>query len=307
MVTSAQPATGAKPLPTRTRTAIGLLTLIRPAHCVKSLVVVPLAGLFPAAWRPASLGAIGWAVLAFALASALVYVLNDVADRHRDRLHPVKRDRPVASGRVPVVVAVVFAALPAGLLAVLLAVPLAGRWWPVVAYLALNVAYTYGLKHVPLVDAFTVAAGFVLRVVGGCVAVGVPAGGWLPMTVFCGSLLMTLGKRRAELLAAVGWAHRPALRDCSAHLLEQLMLLTAALAAVSYFLYTSTDLALGGVAVLVTAPSALYGLFRYLQLGLENGADPVRLLLTDRPTLVNGALWAVLLGATVAAAHGMTR
>ncbi|HEY0805885.1 MAG TPA: UbiA prenyltransferase family protein [Pseudonocardiaceae bacterium] len=285
--------------PARPARVADLLALVRPAHCVKSLAVVPLAGLYPAAWRATSLGRLGWAVLAFVIASGVVYVLNDIADRHRDRQHPVKRDRPIAAGRVTVPTAITFAALLTGLLVVLLPATLPGRWWPVAAYLALNVAYTCRLKHVPLVDVLTVAMGFVLRVVGGCVAVGVPAGGWLPISVFCGCLLMTLGKRRAELAASAGRAHRPALRGYSAHLVELLMLLTAALAAMSYFLYANTDLAPGGIAPLVTAPCALYGLFRYLQLALEDGADPVRLLLGDRPMLVNAVLWVVALGAAV--------
>ncbi|HYS38683.1 MAG TPA: hypothetical protein VEO01_23940, partial [Pseudonocardiaceae bacterium] len=100
-------------------------------------------------------------------------------------------------------------------------------------------------------------------------------------------------------LAGPGAAHRPALRGYSPRLVERLMLLTAVLAAVSYFLYASADLSL--VAVVVTAPCALYGLVRYLQLALADGGDPVRLLLGDRSMLVNGALWAVLLGVAV---HG---
>jgi 4-hydroxybenzoate polyprenyltransferase len=265
---------------------------------VKSLVVVPVAALHPAAWHAPALGRLGWAVVAFACASALVYVVNDIADRHRDRRHPVKRDRPIAAGRVSVPTALACAALLAVVLVVLLAVTLPGRWWPVAAYLALNVAYSCRLKHVPLVDALAVAAGFALRVVGGCVAVGVPVGGWLPVSVCCACLLMTLGKRRAEL-AGPGAAHRPALCGYSTRLVERLMLLTATLTAVSYFLYASADLS--PAAVLVTAPCALYGLVRYLRLALTDGGDPVRLLLGDRSMLVNGALWAVLLGVAV---HG---
>jgi 4-hydroxybenzoate polyprenyltransferase len=274
-----------------------LLTLARPAHCLKSLLVVPLAALQPAAWEPRALGRLGWAIVAFALASALVYVVNDIADRSRDRLHPEKRNRPVAAGRVSVPQAVVFAALLTILLAVLLDTALPGRWWPVIGYLALNVAYTFRLKHVPLVDALTVAAGFALRVVAGYLAIGAPVAGWLPICVFSACLVMTLRKRSAEL-AGPGIAHRPALHGYSTRLVELLMLLTAGLTAVSYFLYASTALSFdrGASTMLITAPCAIYGLFRYLQVALvDGGGDPVRLLLRDRSMLLNGVLWAVLL------------
>ena len=292
-MTSAELATDAGPA------RIGdLVALLRPTHCVKSVVVVSLALLRPASWRPGVVGRLSWAVDVFVVASALVYVVNDVVDRRRDRAHPVKRRRPVASGRVSVPAAMVVAGSMAIALAALLATAPVDRSWPVLAYLALNAAYTWRLKHVPFVDALVIAAGFVLRVAGGCVALGVSTGGWLPVSVFCCCLLLTLGKRRAEL-GVPGSAHRPALRGYPLRLLTWLMPLMATLSAVSYFRYVAGEL--GGAAALVTAPCAGYALFRYLRRAIATGADPVGWLLGDVPMLVNGAVWAGLLGTALVA------
>lgn len=300
MVTRARPASEPATNATGTaRTGIGdLVALIRPRHCVKSVVVVSLALLHPAAWRAGVVERLAWAVGVFVVASALVYVVNDVADRRRDRAHPVKRSRPVASGRVSVPSALAMAGSLAVVLAALLATAPIDRSWPVLAYLGWNAAYTWRLKHIPFVDAVAVAAGFVLRVVGGCVAVGVLADGWLPVSVFCCCLLLTLGKRRAEL-EVPGSAHRPALRGYPPRLLTWLMLCTAALSALSYFRYVGGEL--GGAVALVTAPCAGYALFRYLRRAVATGADPVGWLLGDVPMLVNGVVWAGLLGTALVA------
>lgn len=240
----------------------------------------------------------GWAVLGFTLASALVYVVNDLADRERDRLHPVKRHRPIASGRVSTLAAVVLTgALALALTGWAVAGP-AWQWWPTALYLALSLAYSQGLKHVPLVDAFIVATGFVLRLVQGALLIGAQMSEWLALCVFSLCLMLALGKRRHEMTAA-GRAHRPALRGYTLAFLDHLVVLVAVLTAVSYVLYLRDDASLAAGASLVTllsAPCAVFGLARYLQLLLveEGGGNPVHVLFRDRATLVNAALWAVL-------------
>ncbi|MEU5283713.1 UbiA prenyltransferase family protein [Streptomyces sp. CA-278952] len=275
-----------------------LLALLRPGQWVKNLAVVPLALLDTHPWGTAAFLRTGWAVLGFTLASALVYVVNDLADRERDRLHPVKRHRPIASGQV--------STAAAGALTGVLALSLTGwavagpawLWWPTALYLALSLAYSQGLKHVPLVDAFIVATGFVLRLVQGSLLVGARMSEWLALCVFSLCLMLALGKRRHEMTAA-GRAHRPALRGYTLAFLDHLVVLVAVLTAVSYVLYLRDDAALAAGASLVTllsAPCAVFGLARYLQLLLveEGGGNPVHVLFRDRATLVNAALWAVL-------------
>lgn len=275
-----------------------LLALLRPGQWVKNLAVVPLALLDTHPWGAAAFLRTGWAVLGFTLASALVYVVNDLADRERDRLHPVKRHRPIASGRVSTLAAVVLTgALALALTGWAVAGP-AWQWWPTALYLALSLAYSQGLKHVPLVDAFIVATGFVLRLVQGALLIGTRMSEWLALCVFSLCLMLALGKRRHEMTAA-GRAHRPALRGYTLAFLDHLVVLVAVLTAVSYVLYLRDDASLAAGASLVTllsAPCAVFGLARYLQLLLveEGGGNPVHVLFRDRATLVNAALWAVL-------------
>lgn len=289
------------------RTAPGLvrdlLALVRPAHWAKSVLVVPVALLDADRWTFAAVARIGWAMAAFVVAASAVYVGNDIADRHRDRHHPVKRLRPIASGRIPVPIAVVYCGALWGLLAVFLVSGWAGPGWPVVSYLALNAVYSRGLKHVPLVEAGVVAAGFVLRAIQGYVAIGVPPSGWLLVTIFTGCLMLVFGKRRQELLEA-GAAHRPALRGYTVELASHLLQLTGGLTMVSGLLYVRAEAPFGPyglAATLVSVPFALFTMARYLQVVLVEGGggDPVRVLLGDRMTVVAAVLWGAALAVAI--------
>lgn len=284
-----------------------LLALVRPGQWVKNLLVVCVPLVDQESWSLAGLAAAGWAVVAFTVASALVYVVNDIADRHRDRAHPTKRHRPVAAGRIPVPAAALLAVVLAGLLAGVLSRQPWTWSWPVFGYLVLATGYSVVLKHVPLVDVFVVAAGFGLRLMQGYVAIGTEASGWLLTCVFSLCLLLTVGKRRQEL-ATTGGAHRPALRGYTVGLTDQLMVLCAVLTAGAYLLYLRTEAPLGGYATpaaVLSAPLALFALFRYLQLVLvhERGENPARMLLRDPPLVVNALLWVALSGGFLLAAR----
>jgi decaprenyl-phosphate phosphoribosyltransferase len=242
-------------------------------------------------WGWPNLRHVATAVLGFILASALVYVLNDIADRDRDRLHVTKRLRPIASGRVtPWQAGGLALMLLAGLALVI--GPDVASWWPLLTYLVVNLAYSFFLKHVPLLDLFAVAVGFVLRLVQGYTAIDASPSGWLTLCVLSVCLLLILGKRRHELRVA-GAAHRPALAGYNEHLLDQLLGLTAASALITYQLYASS---FSGTALL-TAPFALFALFRYLQVVLVHsaGGSPVRVLLRDGVMLGNAGLWLLVL------------
>ncbi|AYG80528.1 Decaprenyl-phosphate phosphoribosyltransferase [Streptomyces hundungensis] len=290
-----------------------LTSLVRPGQWSKNLVVVPLGLL--GAERPAGrlLGGAVAAVIAFTLASALVYLVNDISDRDRDRSHPQKRNRPIAAGRVKVAAAVAFAAVLVVLLAAavtgcaLLGVAPAGAWWPVLAYLALNVAYSRGLKHVPLLDVFIVALGFVLRLVQGALAASSPVPDWLALCVFSLCLMLILGKRRHEMSVG-GVLHRPALRGYTVAFLDQLLVFAAVLTAIAYVLQVQNSAVFGahGTAVaMLTAPFALFGLARYLQLLVvdSGGGNPSRALFKDRVTVSNALVWSCLVGGSALFVH----
>ncbi|WP_229402370.1 UbiA prenyltransferase family protein [Micromonospora okii] len=307
--TPAAPATAARPTVGARTGALtaGLARLTRPDQWPKNVVVIGVPLLDPLSWSRAGLTDLAGAIVAFTLASVLVYVLNDLLDRHRDADNPERWHRPIASGQVSPRVAAVFAGGVAALLVALLALQSAATAWPVAAYLLLNLAYSLGLKHVPPLDVFLVAGGFVLRLTYGYLATGAPIPGWLLTAVFTLCLLLVLGKRRQEL-HATGAAHRPALRGYTVALTEQLMQLSAALTAGSYLLYLRDEAPLGAydaTAVVVLTPMAVFGLFRYLQLVLVQnaGGNPVRTL-RDPVLVTNTALWAVLSGVLLLAARG---
>jgi decaprenyl-phosphate phosphoribosyltransferase len=235
-----------------------------------------------------------------------VYVGNDIADRRRDLHHPVKRQRPLASGAVPVAVGCLWCAGLAAAVGVAIGTDLA-QYWPVLAYLVLNLAYSSGLKHGPLVDVYVVALGFVLRVVQGYLAAGDQLPGWLLVAVFAVSVALLVGKRRQELLES-GPAHRPALRGYSVELADQFIQVTFILGVVASLIYLGTEAPLGHYAqpaMLVSVPFVLLGLFRYLKLLLvdDRGSDPVRELLSDRVLIGTSVAWAAAFGFTLVLAH----
>lgn len=294
----------------RLQGVVDLVRLARPLHSVKALIFVPLALIDASPWNVTAVGRIVWAVTAFMLASAAVYVGNDIIDRHRDGRHEVKRHRPIASGRVRVSVGYLYCVgLLASLGVVLAFTPFPS--WPVLVYLGLNMAYSLVLKHVPLVDLGTVGLGFVLRVVQGYLAIGGPIAGWLLVTVFAISVLFLIGKRRQELLGA-GATHRPALHGYTVELTSWLMQVTAVFALISGLMYLGTGAPLsrdyGQTAMVLSAPFALFIVFRYLQIQLmdRNNSDPVRNLLRDRALLCACVLWAITLSIPFMLRHNPT-
>lgn len=270
-----------------------LLRLFRPHQWVKNgFVFVGL--LFGHAWNdPVRLALALKAFAAFCLLSSGVYVFNDWVDRERDRQHPVKRHRPLASGTVPVP-----AALAAGSLSLAggLALALAGGFtapWIFVAYPVLNAAYSLGAKHVVVLDVFIIAAGFMLRLLAGTVAVGIPPTHWLLLCGLMLTLFLGFAKRRAELgaLVADSGSHRRVLEHYSEAMLDQFITVAATGTVVSYALYTvaAETVALHGTSWLIaTVPFVLYGLMRYLFLLHRRGAggDPARDLLSDPHVIV---------------------
>lgn len=241
------------------------------------------------------------AIMVFCLASSAVYLFNDLVDRRRDRDHPVKRLRPVASGAL--------APLTAGLASLALLVPVSvlglaldfGFALVVAAYLALQVCYSLLLKRVALVDVIALSLGFVLRAVAGAVVIRVFISPWLLLCAFLLALFLALCKRRHEKNAVTDnqeAAQRPALDGYETRLLDQLIAIVSAVTLAAYAMYTLSAATTGkfGTAGLgLTIPFVVFGLFRYLDLVYRHrrGDRPEMILLTDLPTIVNLALYGI--------------
>ena len=274
-----------------------VLASLRPRQWAKNLFV--FAGvifsqqLFTSqAWR---------AVAAFALFCALsgaIYLLNDVADAEKDRLHPTKRRRPVASGALSrgLALGIGVALLAASVVVSFsLGVPFG---LVAVSYGVLLTAYSVWLKHLVILDVLTVAVGFVLRAVAGAVAVGADISGWLLICTVLIALFLALGKRRHEYLMLKGAAaaHRPILAEYSEGFIDQMIAVVTSSAVIAYALYTMSPETVAKFhtrLLPLTLPFVLYGIFRYLYLlyRRELGGNPSDLVLSDRGLLLNTTLW----------------
>jgi len=229
-----------------------------------------------------------------------MYLVNDVLDRDSDRRHPLKAQRPVASGALAASTALGAAALLAAL-GLAAAFAINARFGLVsVLYVALLALYSSQLKHIVIVDVLTIAAGFVLRAAAGAVAVDVEISHWLLVCTILGALFIALAKRRHEitLLAGDATGHRPILGEYSPYLLDQMIAVVTASTLIAYVFYTispETVQKFGTQWLGLTIPFPLYGIFRYLYLihQREAGGNPADLLLNDRPLLACVALWVV--------------
>lgn len=280
---------------------MAVLLSLRPRQWVKNFFV--FAGLIfsqslftPLVWP---------ALAAFAIFCALsgaIYLFNDLADVEKDRLHPTKRRRPIASGAlsVPAGAAIGVLTLVGSLVA---AYALSARFGVVATvYAALLTAYSVWLKHVVILDVLTVAIGFVLRAVAGAAAIGVEISGWLVICTILVALFLALGKRRHEYLTLHGdaAAHRPILAEYSESFLDQMVAVVTASTVTAYALYTMSPDTVAKFHTRwlpLTLPFVLYGVFRYLYLLYRRdlGGNPSDLLLSDRALLINTVLWMVAL------------
>ena len=238
------------------------------------------------------------AFLTFCFAASSVYLLNDLNDYEEDRQHPTKRHRPLAAGIISsrlVMITMLTLAFGASLNAYFINPAFAGV---VVVYLLMNVAYSLRLKHAVILDVMIIAFGFVLRAIAGAVAIGAHPSVWLVLCTLMLALLVGFGKRRNELtvLKDDATAHRACLEGYSLQFLDVMMTISAAAAVVTYAIYTmdaTTAERFGSHSLVLTTPFVLYGIFRFLYLihQKQEGGDPARLFVSDRPTLVNGAMW----------------
>jgi len=277
-----------------------LVRAMRPHQWTKNLLVLAALVFSRRLTDAGDILASGVAFVLFCAASSACYLFNDVCDAERDRQHPTKRLRPVASGELPATTALI-AAVALGVFAVVggavVRLPLCGI---VAAYLALQLAYSLVLKHVVIVDVLCISASFVLRAGAGVATLEIEMSSWLMMCTALLALFLALAKRRHELLLidnAV--SHRKSLADYSPQMLDQMIAVVTASTLVTYCIYTvwpETVARFGSDALKYTIPFVLYGIFRYLYLvySKDGGGSPSRHLLTDKPLLVTIFLYALV-------------
>ena len=271
---------------------------LRPGQWTKNLLL--FAGLVFGGrlLDPAAIAAAALAFAVFCALSSAGYLFNDVRDRDADRRHPLKQSRPIASGELASTTALLAAGVlaAAGLAAAALIAPAFAL--VAAAYGALLVLYSVALKNIVIIDVLVIAGGFVLRAIGGAVAVRVPFSAWLLVCTTLLALFLGLSKRRHELMllgdAAVD--HRRILHEYSPYLLDQMIAVVTASTLIAYTFYAisaETAARLGTPRLGLTIPFVLYGIFRYLYLVHQKhgGGSPAAMLLTDRPLLACVGLW----------------
>lgn len=282
---------------TRTYRIRTLIAAVRPIHWIKNgFVLAPVLFAFHVLPARAVLSALA-AAAAFSFASSVVYIVNDLADREEDRLHPQKRHRPIASGAVPTGTAVaILAACAVASAATCLILP-----WEVGAliagYVTLNLVYAGGVKRLVLLDVMSIAAGFMLRILAGGAAAGVNLSPWMLLTAFFLSLFLGFTKRMSELLTVAPNGRRRVLALYSRGFLTLMVGMFVSLTIITYSLYVffppvSASEERG---LVYTVPLVVYGLLRYLYLAMQRreGGDVAEAIRRDVPLMVCIGLWVI--------------
>lgn len=237
----------------------------------------------------------------FCLLSGAIYIINDLVDLKSDQQHPLKRLRPIASGKIKPAVAKMLAAA-------LLVISLLLSYWldlkfslVCITYAGMMLSYSLYLKRIAILDVIIIAMGFVLRAVAGAMVIAVPASPWLLVCTFFLSLFLVLAKRRHELILLGNNAshHRQTLSHFSPLLLDQMISVVTGATLIAYSLYTlapRTVAQIGSSALILTIPSVIFGIFRYLHLIYEDhqGGSPEIAVISDMPLVIDVALWLML-------------
>jgi 4-hydroxybenzoate polyprenyltransferase len=274
------------------------LRLMRPHQWVKNGLVLAALVFSRRLFVPHDAALALLAVVAFCALASAGYALNDIADREADRLHPEKRNRPLARGDLSVAGGLTIAGV-LGAVAVGLSAALGWAFLGIAAlYAALQFGYSMLFKRFVVIDVIAVSLGFVLRAYAGGVAIDAEVSPWLVFITFVLALFLVLARRRHELIALgdAATAHRDALAQYSVRLIDQMISIVAGATLVSYMIYTASsevEAKLGTHYLYITVPFVAFGILRYLYLIAERneGGDPARLLLTDAPLLLAVGLW----------------
>lgn len=281
--------------------ALGLLRTMRPKQWTKNVLFVFPALIFDSQLtNMTSLGRVVITCLLLILMSGTVYIINDLVDIEKDKQHPRKKNRPLPSGQLPVGVARV----AAGIIPILTLIAAylfdSGVFVVLVIYLAIQIAYSFKLKHIVLVDVLTVTSGFVLRVIAGVVVIDALFSPWLLACSALLALFLAVGKRRQELvtLGEQALQTRPIFKYYNLQLIDDMLRMVTTATFITYLLYTieaDTGKLVGYQAGLLSVPFVLYGLFRYLYIihVQGEGGAPDEVLLTDRPLQLAIVGWGI--------------
>jgi 4-hydroxybenzoate polyprenyltransferase len=273
----------------------GLIRLLRPKQWTKNVLIFAALLFSFELIRPETIIAVLSGFLLFCAVAGCVYILNDYVDREKDSQHPVKKNRPIASGQVQPAHALLMGSclLLLSIGTALMINPLFGI--VCIIYFVLNVAYSFVLKHLVIIDVMTIAAGFVLRAIAGGILIQAPLTPWFLICTMLLSLFLAIGKRRNELVLLEGSTgmHRKVLDSYSVSLLDQLNTIVTTATIISYCLFTFT--AGRTIHLMWTIPLVVYGMFRYLYLiHMKNeGGSPDRVLLEDKPIMITVILYVV--------------
>ncbi len=240
------------------------------------------------------------AFILFCMISGTVYIVNDILDYKRDLAHPEKRNRPIASGRLPRRIAI-FSAFIIGIGSILLGFLLSNPLGTIMlVYFVVNLAYSFALKNIVILDVLIIALGFVLRAVAGALVINVAISEWLLICTFLLALFLALCKRRHELnlIEEKAANHRAVLAHYSPELVDQMIAVVTSSALMAYALYTiSPDVVekFHSSNLIFTVPFVLFAIFRYLQLVLSHnlGGSPERVLVQDKAMVIDIGLWVV--------------
>ncbi len=278
-----------------------LIKLIRPAQWLKNGILLA-ALIFAGEITDITKDILAFSGLGiFCLLSSAVYIFNDLIDCDKDKLHPIKKNRPLASGKISQQSAIIF-------MIVLMVAGLFAAWqirmeflYIALVFVIFNMLYSIWLKNIVILDVMSVALSFVIRAYAGAIIIGVPASKWLLINTLLLSLFLSFGKRRHELLLLEHEAanHRRILEKYSPYLLDQMIGVVTASVVVMYMLYSfSSEVStkLGTENLFLTIPFVVYGIFRYLYLihKEEKGGSPTNILITDMPILVTVILWILI-------------
>jgi 4-hydroxybenzoate polyprenyltransferase len=280
--------------------AADLVRLLRPAQWSKNALLFAALLFSKHLFDPVSVLRVAAGFASFCLVASAAYVMNDLRDVERDRRHPQKRYRPIPSGRVQPALALLLGAGTAAAGLAIAAVLGFDFLLLIVVYAVWQVAYTFLMKEVVILDVMALAMGFVLRAVAGGVVIHVPVSPWLVICTFLLALFLGFAKRRHEviLLEAGAADHRRSLREYSPYFLDQMISVVTASTVLAYAVYTvspEVQEKLGTEYLYLTIPFVLFGIFRYLYLvhQKEEGGNPTQLMLTDPPILIDVVLWAL--------------
>lgn len=272
-----------------------ILKLMRPKQWIKNFFVFA-AIIFSGKFERKEILVLNLIVfMLFSLVSSAVYVLNDLVDVEKDRQHPEKKNRPIASGKVSKIQALTLELLLLALV-VVVSIKLNSREAIVfITYYVMNVLYSFKLKNVVIVDVMIITFGFVLRVISGSIATNVQLSPWLILCTVLISLFLALNKRRSELitLKEKGAAHRKILEEYTPELIDNMLTIVTPSILITYSLYTFSSIQ--SRTMMITIPFVLYGIFRYQYLVSKKniGGKPEDVFGKDIPFLINVVLWAL--------------